>query len=399
MQLLKKYALPLASSIALVFLVDIFTNAATEKYLFDSNIYLGIAERGFASDLLIAPFIYRYATPFLARGFHQYLGLSIYKSFKLITYIGGISQLFGIYLIVHYLTSSRRSAYVGMTVVAFSMYNLKYLLFDVYRADTLAYGIILLCTWFVLKKKFMPLILTTIIGLQVREFVVVPLLAYLVVKVSQDGMRESLREMMISILSLFVAIGLPRFLIPIVANEQTVRLSLAGIQDVISLLSVWKRDINLLYVCFAYFLPLTILYNRANIKAIRHEMDTELWGYLFWYVAFVFFLTILGGTDMERFASYFFLPMAVLVGFLIKRQSLISVIVILSIQFIFNRIWLPYPIWDYDLFANFYGGWSNIINTATIWRYVEVLVYAVLGNILFRFIANSNQTNLKPTTQ
>ena len=154
MQTLRKYALPLIASLSLVLLVDVLTNGVTEKYLFDSNFYLGIAEQGFETELLVAPFIYRYATPLLARTLHEFTGLSIYKTFKLITYIGLVSQLFGIYLIVHFLTSSRKSAYAGMLVVAFSMYNLKYLLFDVYRADTLAYGIILLCTWFVLKKKF-----------------------------------------------------------------------------------------------------------------------------------------------------------------------------------------------------------------------------------------------------
>ena len=397
MQILKKYILPLVSSITLIFLVDMLTNGATEKYLFDSNIYLGIAERGFDTELLISPFIYRYATPLLARILHQSVGLSIYKSFKLITYFGGISQLLGIYLIVHYLTHSQRSAYVGMLTVAFSMYNLKYLLFDVYRADALAYAFILLCTWFVFKKQFYPLILITILGLQMREFIAVPLLAYLVAKIKQEGIRKSLREIIISVSGLFVAIALPRFLIPIVASEQTVQLSLEGIQDLIYLLSLWQRDINLFFICFAYFLPVIILYRHVNVKTMQHELGTEKWVYFSCYIAFVFLLTFVGGTDMERFASYFFLPMTVFVGFLIKKQTLIGVIIILSIQFIFNRIWLPFPIWNYDLFANFYGGWSNIINTATIWRYAEVLTYAVIGNIIVHFTTNSNQTILEPT--
>ena len=397
MQILKKYFLPLVSSIALVILVDMLTNGATEKYLFDSNIYLGIAERGFETELLISPFIYRYATPLLAKILHQSIGISIYKSFKLITYFGGISQLLGIYLIVHYLTHSKRSAYVGMLAVAFSMYNLKYLLFDVYRADALAYAVILLCTWFVFKKQFYPLLLITILGLQMREFVAIPLLAYIVTKIQQEGIRKSLREVIISISGLFVAIALPRLLIPVVANEQTVQISLAGIQDLIYLLSLWQRDVNLLFVCFAYFLPAIILYRRVHVKTMQHELGTEKGVYISCYVAFVFLLTLVGGTDMERFASYFFLPMAVFVGFLIKKQSLIGVTVVLSIQFIFNRIWLPFPIWNYDLFANFYGGWSNIINTATIWRYAEVLTFAVIGNIIVRFTTISNQTILEPT--
>jgi len=66
MQKLRKYVLPFITSIALVFLVDALTNGVTEKYLFDSNFYLGIAERGFETKLLVAPFGYRYATPLLA---------------------------------------------------------------------------------------------------------------------------------------------------------------------------------------------------------------------------------------------------------------------------------------------------------------------------------------------
>ena len=44
------------------------------------------------------------------------------------------------------------------------------------------------------------------------------------------------------------------------------------------------------------------------------------------------------------------------------------------------------------LFSNFYGGWSNIINTATIWRYVEVLSYAFIGNYIVHLTTNSNDT-------
>ena len=391
MQALRKYSFPLIASLSLVLLVDALTNGVTEKYLFDSNFYLGIAERGFETDLLVAPFVYRYATPLLARTLHEYAGLSIYKSFKLIAYIGLVSQLFGIYLIVHFLTRSRKSAYVGMLVVAFSMYNLKYLLFDVYRTDTLAYSIVALCIWFALKGQFFPLILITAIGLQVREFIAVPLLAFVAVRLQQEGFRESLRYIVISLLCFFIAAGLPRLLIPIVRNEQDVKFSLEGLQHLLYLLSLWKRDVNLVYVCFAYFLPFFILYRPLKQKAIKEMLNTEHRLYFLNYVGLILLLIIVGGTDMERFASYFFLPMAVFVGILVTNQSLISIIILLILQFIFNRIWLLFPIWDYDLFASFYGGWSNIINPRTIWRYVELITYAVLGNFIVHIGDNSNQ--------
>jgi hypothetical protein len=86
--------------------------------------------------------------------------------------------------------------------------------------------------------------------------------------------------------------------------------------------------------------------------------------------------------------------MAVFVGFLVVNQSLINIFVMLFLQFIFNRIWLLFPIWDYDLFASFYGGWSNIITPSTIWRYVEVVTYAVLGNIIVHFKNDESRTQM-----
>ena len=396
MQAIRKYVIPLLASISLVLLVDALTNGATEKYLFDSNFYLGIAEHGFERDLLVAPFIYRYGTPILAGTLYRITGLSIYKSFKLLAYLGLIGQLFGSYLVVHFLTKSRKSAYVGMAVVAFSMYNMKYLLFDVYRADTLAYAFILLCTWFAWKRQFLPLILITTVGLQVREFVAVPLLAFLLSKVQREGFRKSLGHIGITLLTLFIAVGLPRLLIPIVRNEQTVKFSLEGIRQLLYLLSLWRRDINLVYVCFAYFLPFFMLYRPSRQKDIQYLLGAEYQSYLFIYMGLVFLLIIVGGTDMERFASYFFLPMAVFVGLLVVDRSMISVMAVVTVQFIFNRIWLPFPIWDYDLFASFYGGWSNIIDPTTLWRYVEVIAFALLGNIGLHLKYNSDENAHKP---
>jgi hypothetical protein len=382
MQFVRRYALPLVVSVSLVILVDALTNAATEKYFFDSNFYLGIAERGFETDLLVAPFVYRYGAPLLAGALHHFSGLSIYKSFKLLTYIGLISQLFGVFLIVHHLTHSRKSAYVGMLVVAFSMYNLKYLLFDVYRVDSLGYAIILLCAWFALKGQFFRLLLITMLGLQVREFVAVPLLAFVVAQLWQGGVGKSLRYILISLAGLFIAGGLPRLLIPVVGNEQAVKFSLEGIQQLLNLLLLWRRDINLVYVCFAYFLPVLIFYRPSKQKKIKRGLSSEHLLFFLSYMGFILLLIIVGGTDMERFASYFFLPMAVFVGFLVVNQSLISIFVMIFLQFIFNRVWLLFPIWDYDLFASFYGGWSNVITPTTIWRYIEVATYAVLGNLI-----------------
>ena len=391
LSLLKRYAIPFGVSIALVVFVDILTNGVTKKLLFDSNLYIGMAEHGFARELRISPFVYRFAGPFLAGTIHHFIGLSIYKSFKVIAYVGAISELFGVFLLVRHLTQSEKSAYIGMLSVAFSLYNIKYPLFDVYRPDILVYPIILISTWLAFKDYFFPLLLTTMIGLQFREFAIVPLLAYLATKLQGQVSKTSIRNVAISLIGLFIAVGIPRLLIPVVEHAEAVQLSPQGIAQAIHLISIWPRNINIVYIVLAYFLPFLILFRRSQIRTVLGEIPLEQVSYLAYYSGIVLLLIIVGGTDLERFATYFFLPLAVLTGLLAKNQSFIRILLILTLQIIFNRIWLPFPVWDFDLMVNFYSGWSNVINTASLWRFAELIALAVIGNFLVHFQFSSKQ--------
>jgi hypothetical protein len=386
--LLKRLVVPFGISIAIIILIDTLTNGITEKLLFDSNIYIGMAEHGFAREFRISPFIYRYAAPFLAGITHRFTELSIYKSFKAITYMGAIGELSGVFLLVRHLTKSEKSASIGMLAVAFSLYNIKYPLYDVYRPDILAYPIILISTWLAFKDYFFPLLLTTMIGLQFREFTIVPLLAYLATKLQSAGSKTSIRNVIISMIGLVIAIGIPRLLIPVVEHAEAVQLSPKAIGQVIQLLSLWPRNINIIYIVLAYFLPFLILCCVPPLRKIREEMPIEQVRYLAYYSGTVFLLLMIGGTDLDRFATYFFLPLAVLTGLLAKNQSFLTLLLVLIVQIIFNRIWLPFPVWDFDSIVNFYGGWSNVINIASLWRFAELIALAVIGNLLVRFLQN-----------
>jgi hypothetical protein len=386
--LLKRLVVPFGISIAIIILIDTLTNGITEKLLFDSNIYIGMAEHGFAREFRISPFIYRYAAPFLAGITHRFTELSIYKSFKAITYMGAIGELSGVFLLVRHLTKSEKSASIGMLAVAFSLYNIKYPLYDVYRPDILAYPIILISTWLAFKDYFFPLLLTTMIGLQFREFTIVPLLAYLATKLQSAGSKTSIRNVIISMIGLVIAIGIPRLLIPVVEHAEAVQLSPKAIGQVIQLLSLWPRNINIIYIVLAYFLPFLILCCVPPLRKIREEMPIEQVRYLAYYSGTVFLLLMIGGTDLDRFATYFFLPLAVLTGLLAKNQSFLTLLLVLIVQIIFNRIWLPFPVWDFDSIVNFYGGWSNVINIASLWRFAELIALAIIGNLLVRFLQN-----------
>jgi hypothetical protein len=378
-------------SIALVVLIDILTNSITKDLLFDSKVYIGLAEHGFERSH-ISPFVYRFAGPFLAGGIHQFAGLSMYKSFKALTYVGAMTQLMGVFLLVRSLAKSEKSAYVGMLTVAVSLYNIKYPLFDVYRPDILTYPILLACTWLALNDHFFLLLLTTMVGLQFREFAIVPLLAYLAVKLQREVNKESIRNVLISIIGLWIAVGIPRLLIPVSQHDEAVQLSFAGMGQAIHLILNWHRDLNIIYIVLAYFLPFLILYSRHQLKIALSEISSENARYLACYSLLVLLLLVVGGTDLERFATYFFLPLAILAGLLAKNQPFMKILLLLTIQIIFNRIWLPFPIWDLGLMINFYGGWSDVINMASLWRFVELAALIILGRffIHFQFVSKQN---------
>ncbi|HLO14677.1 MAG TPA: hypothetical protein VK206_07610, partial [Anaerolineales bacterium] len=373
------------------------TNNVLSKYFYDSILYIQMAERGLAPELRRSPFIYRFAGPLLAGGLHNLTGLSIYKSFKVLVYLGAISELSGVFVLVRHLTKSEKSAYVGMLSVAFSLYNLKYPLFDVYRPDILAYPIILIGTRLAFHDYFFPLLLTTMPGLQFREFTIVPLLAYLAAQFQHKGSQAAIRNVVISTIGLGIAVILPRYLIPASAHEEQVQLlSPEGIGQALSLLSFWSRDINIVYIVAAYFLPLLILYRRSAFRILLEEIPKGWLSYLAYYSGLVLLLVILGGSDLGRFASYFFVPLAVLVGLQVKNLSLPKILLILTIQIIFNRIWLAFPNWDFDLMINFYAGWATTFNTVSLWRWAELIALVALGNFLVHVQFSSKQ---KPVSE
>ncbi len=390
---LRRYVFPFIVSLALVLLLDALTNNVTAKRLYDSNLYIGLAEHGFDREFRLAPFVYRYAAPFLAGGISHLTTLSTYKSFKLLVYLGAIGQLAGVFFLTRWLVKSEKGAYAGMLTVAFSLYNLKYPLFDVYRPDILAYAIILLGAYFAFKGQFLALLVTTMLGLQFREFTVVPLLAWLFARIRAQGWKASQRALLASLLGLSLAIGLPRLLIPVMGDAQDVHLSLAGIGEALYLLSLWQRDLNLLYIVLAYFLPCIILYRPRRLESALQAVTREQAYFLLAYTGLVLLLAVLGGTDLERFGTYFFLPLAIGVALLAKTQPAASIILVLALQFLFNRIWLPFPVWDFDLMVDFYGGWSNIITPATLWRYAEAIALAALGNFIVHRTSKVSKTS------
>src|SRR5258708_4412828 len=185
---------------ALIAFIAALTNSIDiQKFQWDFIYYIAMAQNGFNTPLA-SPFVYRYVTPLLVYEMTHSFGLGLDDGFKVIAYLGSFLQLTGVFLFTRWFTRSLKGAYVALVITAFSLFNVKFLLFDIYRPDHLAYALILLQTCFAFKRKFFSLIITTLIASQIREFNLIPLLAYLFAFAVRKDRRIFMREIAFSAL-------------------------------------------------------------------------------------------------------------------------------------------------------------------------------------------------------
>jgi hypothetical protein len=363
--------------------LDILTNAVdTKKYAWDFLYYIAMAKDGFNAQPLASPFAYRYLTPFIVNGISRISNLSIENSFLVIAYLGAIAQLTGIFFFTNWLTKSRKGAYLAMLVTALSLFNIKFLLFDIYRPDHLAYILILLQTYFAFEKKILPLLITTIIASQIREFNIIPLVAYLIASWRAQERTLFVRNVSLSAVFMLPAIFLPRILIPVTENYQIVGLSQDGILTALLLPLIPTVDINFIFSLFAYLLPLLFITDIRTIKVTLANLPDDQRRYLYAYTILVLILSFFGGTDFFRFATFLFLPQIILIGLIAPQKSNIQIGLMLVVTFIFNRIWLPFPIWDKDQYLDFYGAFALRLSWTTLYRTLECIAFIALGLLL-----------------
>ena len=381
----------------LIVVIDGLTNSLdNQKCLWDSCYYIAMAQNGFNSHLA-SPFAYRYVTPLLVYLLTHTLGVSLANGFRSIAYLGAFFQLTGVFIFTKWFTHSIKGAYVALTITAFSLFNVKFLLFDIYRPDHLAYAFILLQSYFAMERKFIPLLITTLIASQIREFNIIPLVAYLFAFAPGKDRRTLLKEFGFSLLGLFVAIILPRLLISVAENFQFADLSADGILRVLISPLILSRDANFLYSLAAYFLPILMIAGIEDFKSILRSFSSNTRFFLMTYISLVLLFSFIGGTDFYRFSTYLFLPQAILLGYLSQRCNNWLIAVMIAATFVFNRLWLAFPISDVGAYLDFYGAFATRFNWASALRIAECLLFIIIGYLVRRRLSLHNfKNNLQP---
>lgn len=371
-------------SFLLIIIIDLLTNTinATQNQ-WDFAYYIALAKDGFNAEPLASPFAYRFFTPGLVH-LLSLTGLSIENGFLVIAYFGAIAQLMGIFYFVQWLTKSNRGAWIALFVTAFSMFNIKFLVFDPFRPDHLAYALILLQTYFAFERRFLPLLILTIIGSTIREFTLVPLAAYLFM-VAQDSKMRTLaaKQGLIAAILVLPAVFLPRYLIPVTENFQLIGLSTEGLLNAIALFFIPSFPVNFIFSIIAYILPLFLLANLTDIRTAFQQLPDSRRSYLIGYSVLVLILSFFGGTDYNRFATFLFLPQIILIG-LLDQVSNTKLALTFFCLFIFNRLWMHIPDWDVQTYRDFFGGFALQLNLQTAYRYAELFLFIAIGVFMNR---------------
>lgn len=371
---------PLLVALVIVAAFEVSTNFIdVQRFKWDNVRYLRMADRWFSPETMTSPFAYRWGTPALAQVLSETFSVSLTFGFRLVAWAGAVAQLVAAFWLVREVFSSAKAGWAGLAVTALSVWNVRFLMFDPYRPDHLAYPIVILASLAALKQRWWLLLALTLLGAPFREFTVVPLLATLAMLVTTRNWRVLRWLILPALAALAVSVVLPRALITVTENDrQTVTIA-AFTDDLTRLLTYGKRHLNIVLAYLSYFVPVLMLASPARLRTVARRIHGPFRHYLGWYSLLVFALVFMGGTDLNRFLTYLVVPLAIAVGGLATLARPIELVVATAATFWFNRLGEPIPARSVLEYKNFWGAYSGLVNSATLQRYLWATACVALG--------------------
>ncbi|MDE3088117.1 MAG: hypothetical protein KGJ80_01870 [Chloroflexota bacterium] len=393
--------LALLISMAWVFGIQPFTNKLdTKNYSWDFKLYIDMAENGIVNNPnLRAPYAYRFVTTEIVRAISSQLQLSTESSFRVVSYFGLITSLFLVYLASRYFGLGFQASLITMATVALSALNIKFLLFDVFRPDLLAYSLMTIAMLCLLEGRLIFALLVSCVGILCREFLLIPALLVVYAYWRQGQTKwQGLGRAGLACIPIALATLLPRLLIPVqgsdLAFDPVYRLD--AILNIVILPLSPTRDFNILFSFVSYILPSLLLITPDRLRRAMPEL--KRWsGLLLAYIVIMLLLSMYGGDDFPRFMSFLYFPQIVLLALVFKSSKIptLEIGLMLLAVALFNRIWLPVPMSDIDSYLDFYGGYGFRVTAATFSRVAEMGVYVLIA-ILLRVWLKRQSNSIQP---
>jgi hypothetical protein len=368
-----------------------------QGHSWDFIYYKDMVENGFlGNDHLVVPYAYRFLTPLSVSFIVKVTHWTITKAFKMFSLICVFAEIFGVYLLSRQLKFRFSTSLILMLTVAFSLFNVKFLLFDPYRPDPIAYVLLLAALILFLRRKYALSVLISAIGLLVREALLIPILICLYYLAEEWWQHRKKYSLILKIGAIVVvtvlAIVLPRVLIPVTGTQQV----LDPVNDpkfFKVLFGSWidlKKWFNLIFNVMAYFLPVWLLFSPARLKESWKRIG-KLKPAMIIYFAGAFMIIMYGGTDMMRYVTYLFIPLVFILGNILEQNiSILESGFMLLMTLLFNKILLQFPVWDFNSYLDFHGGYDFRITPASYTRWMEWGFYIALSRF-WGFIVKKTQ--------
>jgi hypothetical protein len=293
-----------------------------------------------------------------------------FDGFEITTTVAVIAQLIAVYGLAQHFSKRFAPALIATGVIALSTYNVKFLLHDFYRPDSLAFPLLALAMWALFRRIDWLVIGTCAVGLLTREFMIIPpvLLCYIYGRELLVNPRRvgSWLMLALTIAVTGAAVLAPRLIIDAARSD-------AAIAQTDALLRVFHpaRLLNLVLVMAAYCLPLAILAGGTRWRTAWDQLAGKR-DLLALYCLGVLGLSLIGGTDLPRFAAYLYIPLVI--GLTLLLDDGINgweVAYLLIAWAVFNRTFSAIPQTDLDAYLDAYRGYNQRISLVTLWWIVE----------------------------
>lgn len=360
-----------------------------------------MAERGIrGNEALVPPFAYRFVTPHLARELSRWLPLSIDGAFRVISYGGIVAELVLTFALARRVASSCRVAFVVMLTVGLSFFNVRFLLFDPYRPDAVAFALALASTWYLLCQRPGVAAFIAAPALIVREFMLGPLLAALdaLVRGPGDGARR-LAAVALPVCLGTAIIAIPRFLIPVRQNAASIDPTVGDfLRTLLATPLSPARDLNVVFGVACYFLPLLALGGFGRLRAAwaclgGMRRPVVIVG------SVTLGLTLYGGTDIARFAAYFVVVQTIVLAAILRQDvSAVEIGLTLVAVAVFNRLYVvALPLEPIDQYLDLFGAYADRVNRSTAWRAIELGAWVIVIRGVGAVVRHMSGATVDPT--
>lgn len=347
------------------------------RFSWDFRYYIAMAREGITAVERVAPFAHRWLWTEIVRALHVHAGLSLDLAFRVVAWAGVYSALLLLHAFLRRFGFAAAPARWAVVLTALQLGNAKFLLFDVYRPETLAFPAYVLALGALVSGRTVLCAALCVVGLQVREFLGIPaLLAVLVEMWPRLGAFPARRPRPLVALALLVAmvvaIALPRVLLPVTASFQALDVvhNPRAWRGLFGIPKLFARDLNFAFCLLSYLLPTLLLLTRDRVSEVRRVAGDR--GPLLVLASLLtLVLMMYGGTDLFRFVAYLFVPQAVVLAVLAGRARGRELAYAVLAVALFNRIPWPVPNDDLGRMLDFYGGWDQRVNGATLARTLE----------------------------